>query len=55
MTGSTHEHGHTLDLVLSHGFTVCDIEISGGLVGGGVWLQSGFVCYILCCTEMTAE
>ncbi len=28
VTGSAHEHGHTLDLVLSHGFTVCDIEIS---------------------------
>lgn len=28
MTGSTHKHGHTLDLVLSHGLTICDIKLS---------------------------
>lgn len=27
VTGPTHNHGHTLDLVLSYGLSVCDIEI----------------------------
>lgn len=27
MNASTHIHGHTLDLVLSHGLTICDLAI----------------------------
>lgn len=28
VTGPTHEHGHTLDLVLSYGLAVCHLEIT---------------------------
>ncbi len=28
----THVHGHTLDLVLSHGLTVCDLEIEDHVI-----------------------
>ncbi len=32
-------------------FSRHSVGLHGRLVGGGVWLQSGLVCYILCCTS----
>ncbi len=36
-------------------FSRHSVGLPGGLVGGGVWLQSGLVCCILCCTELTVN
>jgi len=27
VNGPTHKHGHTLDLVLLHGISICELEI----------------------------
>ena len=32
VSGPTHEHGHTLDLVLSHGLSVSNLEICDDLI-----------------------
>ena len=46
VSGPTHEHGHTLDLVLSHGLTVCNLEICDNVFSDHmpILFDVGFSC-----------